>query len=257
MEEREQRAYRRRELRMVDLGDGLTRLSGQLDTESAAVLRSALNPLAAPNPDVDGTADPRTAAQRMADALVELARRTCHSGGLPAGHGVRPHVSVIIGLDSLRTAAADCGVPPGELGCGGPISTDAVRRIGCDAGITRIITDPASVPLDVGREHRTVSTGQWAALTARDRGCAFPGCTRPADWCDAHHIIHWVDGGATDVDNLVLLCGHHHRVIHHNGWQVRIGNDRHPEFLPPPWINADRTPRRNTRPRYNQDLPGP
>jgi hypothetical protein len=90
MEEREQRAYRRRELRMVDLGDGLTRLSGQLDTESAAVLRSALNPLAAPNPDVDGTADPRTAAQRMAAALVELARRTCHSGGLPAGHGSDP-----------------------------------------------------------------------------------------------------------------------------------------------------------------------
>jgi hypothetical protein len=257
LEEREQRAYRRRELRLVDLGDGLTRLSGQLDTESAAVVRSALNPLAAPNSDGDGTADPRTAAQRMADALVELARRTCHSGGLPAGHGVRPHLNVIIGLDSLRTAAVDCGVPPGELGCGGPISTEAVRRIGCDAGITRIITGPASVPLDVGREHRTVSTGQWAALTARDRGCAFPGCTRPADWCDAHHIIHWADGGATDVDNLVLLCGHHHRVIHHSGWQVRIADDRHPEFLPPPWINADRTPRRNTRPRYNQDLPGP
>ena len=117
-----------------------------------------------------------------------------------------------------------------------------------------MVTDPASVPLDVGREHRTITTGQWAALTARDRGCAFPACTRPAYWCDAHHITHWADGGCTDLD-LVLLCGHHHRVIHHHAWQVHIAADRHPEFLPPPWIDPDQTPRRDTRPRYDRDGP--
>jgi hypothetical protein len=252
---------------MVDLGDGITRLSGRLDAESAAMVRSALDPLAAPNPAADGTPDPRTGGQRMADALVELARRGCGAGVLPAGHGVPPHLAVIVSLTTLQAGngrrpdtESACGwapTPPGELAWGGPLSAEAVRRIGCDAGITRIITDPASVPLDVGREHRTVSTDQWAALTARDRGCAFPGCTRPADWCDAHHIVHWADGGATDVDNLVLLCGHHHRVIHHSGWQARIGDDRLPDFLPPPWINPDRTPRRNTRPRYNQKPPSP
>jgi len=285
LEERKERAYPRRELRLVDPGDGTTRISGRLDAESAAMVRSALDPLAAPCPAADGTADPRTAGQRGADALVELARRAAAGGGLPAGHGILPHLSVIIGLDSLLANAADraggrrsclagadqpgdaaaaaapgCGaaaIAPGELGFGGPISAAAARRIGCHAGVTRIITGPAGVPLDVGREFRTVTAGQWAALVARDRGCAFPGCTRPAEWCIAHHVVHWADGGPTDLDNLVLLCGHHHRVIHHHGWQVRMAADRHPEFLPPPWIDPDQTPRRNNRPRYDRAGPRP
>ncbi len=257
LEEREQRAYRRRELRLVDIGDGTTRICGQLDTESSAMVRSVLDPLAAPCPAADGTADPRPAGQRMADALVELARRAAEAGTVPAGHGVPPHLSVIVSLDTLLADAEEPGVPPGELGFGGPISAATARRIGCHAGITRIITGPAGVPLDVGRESRTVTAGQWAALVARDRGCAFPGCTRPGEWCIAHHIIHWAHRGPTDLDNLVLLCGHHHRVIHHHGWQVRMATDRHPQFLPPPWIDPDQTPRRNNRPRYDRAGPRP
>jgi hypothetical protein len=126
-----------------------------------------------------------------------------------------------------------------------------VRRIACDAGVSRVITDPASVPLDVGRETRTVTVGQWGALVVRDRGCAFPGCIRPPEWCIAHHILHWADGGPTDLDNLVLLCGFHHRRVHHQGWDIRIAADGHPEFIPPPWIDPNRTLRRNTRPRYD------
>jgi hypothetical protein len=255
------------------------------------MVRAALDSLAAPNPGADGERDPRTAGQRTADALVELARRAADSAGLPAGHGVRPHLSVIITLDSLLTQPSHTtgggfadgrpggrlggggfggeagrfaagglgcgGTAPGELGWGGPISAEAVRRIGCDAGISRVITDPASVPLDVGRESRTVTAGQWAALVVRDRGCAFPGCTRPAEWCIAHHIVHWADGGPTDLDNLVLLCGYHHRVVHHHGWQVAMAADRHPKFVPPPWVDPDQTPRRNTRPRYEQRSPAP
>jgi len=255
--EREDQAYRRRDLRMVDLGDGITRLTGQLDTESAAMVRSALDPLAAPNPADDATPDPRTASQRMADALVELARRTCAAGELPARHSVRPHLSVIISLDTFLGCAGGTPTPPGDLGWGGPLSAEAVRRIACDAGISRVITDPASVPLDVGREQRTVTAGQWAALVTRDRGCAFPGCTRPAEWCIAHHIVHWADRGCTDLDNLVLLCGQHHRVIHHGGWDVRMAADRHPEFVPPQWVNPNQTPRRNARPKYDQNPPEP
>jgi hypothetical protein len=138
---------------------------------------------------------------------------------------------------------------------GGPISAEAALRIACDAGITRVITDPAGVPLGVGRESRTVTPGQWAALVARDRGCAFPGCTRPPEWCSAHHITHWADGGPTDLDNLVLLCGHYHRVVHHRGWHVRMAADRYPEFLPPPWVEPDQTPRRDNRPRYERAGP--
>jgi len=158
---------------------------------------------------------------------------------------------------ALGSGSGQTPTAPGELGWGGPISAEAVRRIGCDAGISRVITDPASVPLDIGREQRTVTAGQWTALVARDRGCAFPGCTRPSEWCIAHHIIHWADGGQTDLDNLVLLCGHHHRVTHHHGWQVTIAADRRPQFLPPPWIDPDQNPRRNRRPRYEQHNPAP
>jgi hypothetical protein len=277
LEEREQRTYHRREVRLAEAADGSTRLSGRLDAESAAMVRAALDPLAAPCPAADGSQDPRTAGQRTADALVELARRANDSGTLPVGHGVRPHLSVIITLESLLTQPSHTtggaigaarfaagglgsgrgGTAPGELGWGGPISAEAVRRIGCDAGISRVITDPASVPLDVGREQRTVTAGQWAALVVRDRGCAFPGCTRPAEWCIAHHIVHWADGGPTDLDNLVLLCGHHHRAIHHHGWQVIMAADRRPQFVPPPWVDPDQTPRRNTRPRYEHHNPAP
>ena len=274
LEEREDRAHRDRDMRFVDHGDGMQRFGGRGDTEAIALLRTALDPLAAPCPAADGTPDPRTAGQRMFDALIELARRACRHGDLPSGHGVRPHLAVIISLDTLQRSATEAGIfdragladgtglgcgwaptAPGEMGWGGPISAEAVRRIGCDAGITRVVTDPAGVPLDVGREHRTVTAGQWAALVVRDRGCAFPGCTRPPEWCHAHHRIHWADGGATDLDNLVLLCGHHHRVIHHSGWTITMADDRLPEFIPPPWIDPDQAPRRNTSPRHERADP--
>src|ERR687891_658795 len=106
--EREDRAHRERDLRFVDHGDGVTRFGGRGDTEAAAVLRAALDPLAAPCPAADGTPDPRTAGQRMFDALIELARRACQHGDLPAGHGVRPHLAVI-GLDTLQHRATQAG----------------------------------------------------------------------------------------------------------------------------------------------------
>jgi hypothetical protein len=96
--------------------------------------------------------------------------------------------------------------------------------------------DPAGAVLDVGRECRTATPAQFAALIARDVGCAFPGCTRPASWCIAHHIIHWAAGGETNLDN------------------VRLGPDRLPDFYPPPWVDPDRKPQRNTRLRYRQTV---
>ncbi|HEX6150360.1 HNH endonuclease signature motif containing protein, partial [Nocardioides sp.] len=92
--------------------------------------------------------------------------------------------------------------------------------------------------------HRLVTPAIWTALVARDRHCAFPGCTRPPVMGHAHHIRHWIDGGTTSLNNLVLLCGHHHRTIHHTPWQVRLAADGIPEFLaptkagrpPPEWI---------------------
>ncbi|MEO9222765.1 MAG: HNH endonuclease, partial [Mycobacteriaceae bacterium] len=99
------------------------------------------------------------------------------------------------------------------------------------------------VPLNLGRTQRLVSPGQRRALIARDHGCAFPGCNRPPAWTEAHHIVHWIDGGPTDLANLVLLCRRHHRVIHHDGWTIQIGTDAHPWFLPPAWMDPSRQPR--------------
>jgi hypothetical protein len=94
---------------------------------------------------------------------------------------------------------------------------------------------PRQSNLDVGRTHRLVTPAIWRALVCRDVHCAFPGCTRPPVMGHAHHIIHWLYNGITALDNLVLLCGHHDRTIHHTPWQVRLNpQDGRPEFLPPP-----------------------
>jgi hypothetical protein len=98
------------------------------------------------------------------------------------------------------------------------------RRLACDAKVSRVITEGASRPLDVGRSTKVVPPALRRALTVRDRGCRFPGCGRPPSWCDAHHVVHWADGGDTALDNLVLLCRPHHRAIHRGfGVQIRDG----------------------------------
>ena len=110
-----------------------------------------------------------------------------------------------------------------------------VRRLACDADLIPVALGTRSEVLDVGRTHRLVTAPLWRALVCRDQHCAFPGCTRPPVMCHAHHITHWADRGETKLENLVLLCGQHHRVIHHTPWQVRINpDDGKPEFLPPP-----------------------
>ena len=99
--------------------------------------------------------------------------------------------------------------------------------------------------LDYGRSRRLITGALRRALVLRDGGCAFPGCDRPARWCDGHHVIAWQDGGSTCLENSVLLCGFHHRVIHRRRWSVRIAADGHPEFIPPAYLDPTRTPRRN------------
>ncbi|QNG21369.1 DUF222 domain-containing protein [Rhodococcus triatomae] len=115
----------------------------------------------------------------------------------------------------------------------GPLTINTARLLGCDANVTAIVLDEHGAPLSVGRTRRTVTRAQRTALAARDGGCAFPGCGATAAWCEGHHIRHWADGGPTDLDNLVLLCGTHHRLLHTTDWEVTIGKTRHPVFTPP------------------------
>lgn len=179
--------------------------------------------------------------------------RTANSGSMHAGSAVDgqpPKVAPDRGAYA-RLFGAD-PIAPGWMPWTGPISAASARRIGCDCELTAILIDGEGVPLNLGRRQRLVSPAQRRALIARDHGCAFPGCGRPPAWTQAHHIRHWIDGGATDLANLVLLCGHHHRVIHHNGWDVVLGADGHPWFLPPEWMD----PLRQARPaQHRQQQP--
>src|SRR5439155_131651 len=87
-----------------------------------------------------------------------------------------------------------------------PIAAAAVQRMACDCSVTRVLLSQESVTIDVGRSKRVISGAARKALMARDGHCRWPGCERPASWCDGHHVVHWIDGGGTDLDNLVLLC---------------------------------------------------
>ena len=200
-------------------------LRGFLDTEGGATLRAALEPLARPAGEGDG----RTRARRFADALVELAGQVLDSGVLPQHGGQRPHLQVTATLETIRGGE---GAPAAELELGGPIAAATARRLGCDAGVTRVVFGADSAVLDVGRATRVPATATRRALLARDRGCVWPGCHRPAAWSEAHHLRHWAQGGSTDLDNLVTICRAHHWRVHEGGWRL-IRTDEGVVALPP------------------------
>jgi hypothetical protein len=243
------RLHFRRHLDVATTFEGTVVVSGVLDPEGGEALLAALAPLSGPA----GPADDRTPGRRRADALVELCHQRLDAGTLPALGGERPHLTVLVPLAALPgLAAADVRASPGPppvVGghvAGGPVADgpvadgpvvggsgmvhagmvgaetvwgavlgrDAARRLACDASVTRVVLDPVSQPLDVGRRTRVVPPAVRTALFVRDRGCVFPGCDRPPPWTDAHHVIHWADGGPTSLDNLVLLCRRHHRAVH-------------------------------------------
>lgn len=129
-----------------------------------------------------------------------------------------------------------------DTGLGGPINADIARRIACDAQVIPVVLGSRGEPLDVGRASYTVPTAIRRAVIVRDRGCAFPGCSIPARWCEIHHVVHWADNGPTSVGNCVALCGRHHKLLHHSLWRIDMTSGI-PEFHPPPWLGGP--PRRN------------
>jgi hypothetical protein len=118
-----------------------------------------------------------------------------------------------------RMLAAVPGSDPPELAFAGPVDRQTARRLACDAALARIVTDPKGLPINLGRRVRIVPGYLRRAVVARDRGCAHPGCDRPPEWCQIHHIVSWLDGGTTDLDNLILLCALHHHHVHDGRWQ--------------------------------------
>ncbi len=239
-------AQARRWLTLTQNHDGTLGLRGVLDKESGALALAVLGPLAAPAAVTEGLSDMRFPGQRYADAFVQLCQLA--TPALPDVRGERPHVLVTTTLESLQRQV---GCALGTIEGGFHISPGAIRRIACDANVIPVVLGAAGEPLDIGRSTRVVPIGLRRALIARDQACAFPGCDRPPSWCDAHHRIHWADGGPTSLGNLVLLCGHHHDRVHRDGWSIKM-IDYLPWFTPPRWIDSTQAPRLNSRYRVRE-----
>jgi hypothetical protein len=212
------------------------RLAGLLDHEGGSYVRCTLESLMG----MPKAGDERTTAQRRADALVDLARQRLQGRESQLGKtgGQRPHLTVTAPLATLR---AEIDAPAGEL-AGFPIPTETVRRLSCDASLTPVVVNGAGDSLHVGRARRTVPPALRRALVLRDRCCQFPGCTRPAEWCDGHHIKHWADGGVTSKENGTILCHPHHRMVHEGGWRLYRDETGKIVAVPPPCGEAAALP---------------
>ncbi|HEX3629824.1 MAG TPA: DUF222 domain-containing protein [Candidatus Dormibacteraeota bacterium] len=221
-------------LRLAPMEDGSLSISGRLDSVGGAAFRAALEPLARPT----GKEDDRCLQRRNADAAVELATLALDGGRLPHVASQRPHLQV---TTTLETLCEQPGSPGAEMEFALPISSKTVQRIACDASVARVVFGPGSVVVDAGRARRVVTGATRRALNARDHLRQWPGCERTASQSSAHHLIHWIKGGATDLSNLILLCHRHHWMVHEGGWQLVRAKDERLFAVPPPWDFRYRT----------------
>lgn len=216
--------------------DGMVVIRGRLTPEVGAVVQRALEAAAdalfrdaASAAKAGGMAEEVNPAQRRADALGLIAE-TALSASLDAGNaGDRYQVVVHVSAETPNGSGQDATIEVDHRAL--HVSAETSRRLACDASLVRFDHDASGAVLEVGRKTRTIPPSIRRALAARDTGCRFPGCTSRR--YDAHHIEHWADGGATRVDNLLLLCRRHHRAVHEGGFQVVRHDDGQVSFLAP------------------------
>ncbi|GAB19106.1 hypothetical protein GOEFS_075_00270 [Gordonia effusa NBRC 100432] len=256
-----------RELNELSLStgdDGRTHAELDLDVLAGEKFRVALDPLTTPVPQPDGSADPRSARQRRADAFEQILDTYLRGEDRPYSGGQLPHVAVTIpkggcaqhystdadgeadiaisgreGTSSVATgeksqAPASTSAQVPSLDFGQPISPQTAEIVACDCEFTAMILDAEGVPLDIKKTQRLFPPELRRALIIRDKGCSFPGCGKPPSWCQAHHLRYWSQGGETTIGNGALLCQRHHTIIHHTEWEMRMGSDGHPWFSSPP-----------------------
>lgn len=239
-----------RYLRITPQSNGMTRLSGLLDPESAAVVVAAYDGATSPRrggPRFVGADevtraeklidDPRTTEQIVVDAFVELVRLGTHAA--PTIVGAQPPAVRIVVTDRDLARRAGSGWIEGQAS---PLSISTVERELCNRGTVPIHFDSAGQIVNVGREKRLFTPRQRIGLAVRDGGCRFPGCDRPPSWCEAHHLDEWFrDHGRTDIADGILLCRHHHLLIHNNEWRVvHEGADYF--VVPPTSVDPSRLP---------------
>jgi hypothetical protein len=204
-----------RRLSLTKHADGSWGVRGQLDALGGEKLATALE---ATTQAARPQGDRRTRAQQQADSLVQLADNALATGQLPVLRTIKPHVVVTIPAEDLLAGDARPGAA--ATGFGQVLSAARARWIACDAAISRLVLDADGLPLDVGRAKRVVPPHIRRAVEQRDTHCVFAGCYAPTWWCEVHHLVEWINGGPTSVDNSGLLCERHHTKVHH-GFTIR------------------------------------
>ena len=236
--------------------DGRFVLTGQFEAADAAIIDAALRDFDVPDPVDDAgnpIGEPRSLSQRNSDALLEICRfALSHRQGAGDAGRHLPHVSLIVDINELRASALRGAGVHSHAGLeqmaeahgwnaaerawftdalhhhgtgvtfdGTELDATAVSLLTCDSIVQRVMMAGDKV-LDMGRETRTATAAQRRAIITRDRHCRAPGCCTKPKHCDVHHIDHWINGGRTDVDRMVLLCGTHHRQFHRPGYRMEL-----------------------------------
>lgn len=250
--EQQRRAHQRRHLTIWEDNDGSTQFKGSLPTVEAEAFRRLIathveSDRRRGRDQADPRAETRTPGQRQADALIQLVSDHHRQRRAPGVAGDRPRVVVVMQEESLRQRAEQAGqLINGEL-----VTAGELRRFVCDAELAPVVLGGASEILDVGRDHRLITPQLRRALSGRDGSCQFPGCQTADEQCEAHHIQPWWAGGATSLENLVLLCPHHHKLVEPSrfwanpgadSWQVQPTTEGRFEFLPPARMDPERKP---------------
>lgn len=246
----EQLSADRRHLTVRRCADGMYAGEFRLTGPVGAKLTALLQPLTTPRIDrfhaADGRVvqevDGRTFGQRSHDALEEVCDRLLQAGDVVGIGGTPATVIVTVSLDDLVDKLGY-----GKTSDGALIPVAEVLRLAHQADIVPAVMNNAGSVLALGRTRRMASASQTHALIARDQGCSFPGCDRPPEWCERHHIREWADGGLTDLENLTLLCRYHHHNFAGRGWHCRMNVDGLPEWVPPQWIDRSQQPLINSR----------
>ncbi len=220
--------------------DGRLRGGFDLDALTAERLITALDTASRPRPEPDGSDDPRPASRRRADAFGQLVE--CGTRGLaPDALSGPPRTEVVLTVPITDGTASPGTATTPWLAWMGPVSSISAKLLECDARLSGIGIDPTGAPVSASAPEPRLFTGTARrAVVLRDRCCI--KCGAPASWTDVHHMIHYADGGPTTVDNGCLLCRACHTAVHHDGWDVIIGPDRHPRLIPPASVDPHRHP---------------
>ncbi len=214
--------------------DGSIIITARLPAEAGALVMKALDLVVQELPFLAEDVHPGMPRQvipireRRADALARVAESFLAHEVMEAKGTDRHQIVVHVAAETLRDRTAGCC----ELEHGPSMAAETARRLACDASVIALIENDDGEPLNVGRKTRTISAPLRRVLNARDKGCRFPGCCN-SRYIDAHHVVHWANGGETKPSNLISLCRFHHHAVHEGGIRIEVLDDGAFRFVKP------------------------